>query len=161
MQTSPASRRTVVELFDQEFTSLIESLRALSKSLSADLLYKPTAALTIGENLLKSAGVVEQTFGGITTNLWDDPFEWTLPETLSTPEHVLEYLSEVEAVKKRAFASFVDDQTLLKYISVSSGDSCRLLELLLQTLMRASEYRGRAVATLKILSDVNAPGFII
>ena len=29
-----------------------------------------------------SAGTIEQTFGGITANLWDDPFEWTLPETL-------------------------------------------------------------------------------
>ena len=37
-----------------------------------------------GEYILRSAAAVEQTFGGITTRLWDDPFEWTLPEALST-----------------------------------------------------------------------------
>src|SRR3712207_7579473 len=38
-----------------------------------------------GEHVLRSAAAVEQTFGGITVNLWDDPFEWTLPESLPAP----------------------------------------------------------------------------
>jgi hypothetical protein len=33
------------------------------------------------EQILRSARIVEQVSGGITANLWDDPFEWTLPET--------------------------------------------------------------------------------
>lgn len=161
MQTTPANKRARVDLFDHEFASLIESLRTLTKSVPPDSLYKPVASLTVGENVLKSAGVVEQTFGGITTNLWDDPFEWTLRETLSTPDLVLKYLSEVETTRQRAFASFADDQTLLKLIAVPSGSSRTLLELLLKTLTLASDYRGRAVATLKMLSGVSASGFII
>ncbi len=161
MQTSTDSQRDVVDLLDREFASLVEGLRALTKSVRPDTLYRRPPSVTIGENILKSAGVVEQTFGGITTNLWDDPFEWTLPETLSTPGHILEYLAEVETTRKRGFASFVDDGALLKYIALPSDEPCQLLPLLLQTLTRASDYRGRAVATLKMFSDVSATGFII
>ena len=161
MQTAPNSERLVVDLLDREFIDLIERLRSLTESVTTDLLYRQPPSVTVGENILRSAGVVEQTFGGITTNLWDDPFEWTLPETLSTPSHILEYLSEVEATKTRAFNSLTSDDVLFKLIALPSGESCRLLELLMQTLVRAADYRGRAAATLKMLSDVSASGFII
>lgn len=161
MQTSFATEREVVELLDREFTSLVNSLRRLTTSVTTDLLYRRPPTITIGENILKSTGVIEQSFGGITTNLWDDPFEWTLPETLSTPDLVLEYIAEVEGTRQRAFATFNDDATLLKLISVPSGDQIQLLGLLMQTLVRASDYRGRALATFKMLSDVNASRFII
>ena len=143
------NQRTIIDLLDREFTSLIEALGLLTKSVPSDLLYRRPPTPTVGEHILKSAGVVEQTFGGITTNLWDDPFEWTLPETLSTTDRILEYLSEVDATRSRGFASFADDATLLKYIAVPSDTPCQLLELLLQTLTRASDFRGQAVATLK------------
>jgi hypothetical protein len=158
---SETSHRIVIELLDQQFGHLFESLRVLARSTGEELLYKQVASLSVGENILRSAGLGEQTFGGITASLWDDPFEWTLPETLSTPTHVLEYLDEVEAVKTRAFSSFVDDEILLKYIALPSGGSSRLFDVLLATLLRATDYRGQAVATLKILSGENANGFII
>lgn len=158
---SHSTERTVVNLLDQEFVKFNESLYALTRSVPVDLLYRQPPSHTIGENILRSAGAVEQTFGGITANLWDDPFEWTLPETLSTPDLILEYLSEVETTRLRAFSSFVNDDTLLKYIAVPSGKPCSILELLVQTISRACDYRGRAAATLKLLSDVHAPGFII
>jgi hypothetical protein len=161
MQKLSSTERAVVTLLDQEFASFGESLRRLAESVPAHLLYRQPPLHTIGENILKSAGVIEQTFGGITANLWDDPFEWTLPETLSTPDLILEYLSEVESTRVRAFSSFVNDDVLLKYIAVPSGQPCPIMELLLQTISRASDYRGRATATLKLLSDVHAPGFII
>jgi hypothetical protein len=155
------SNRIIVELLDKQFDLLLESLRVLTASTPANLLYKQTPTLSIGENILKSAGIVEQTFGGITANLWDDPFEWTLQETLSTEASVREYLDEVKILKKRGFASIVDDGTLLKFIAMPSGDPCRLMELLLTTLLRASDYRGRAAATLKMLSDGETTRFII
>jgi hypothetical protein len=161
MQNNSISERNVVDLLDREFASLIDGLRTLVKSVPVEALYRSPPSVTIGENILKSAGTVEQTFGGITTNLWDDPFEWTLPETLSTPDHILDYLIEVETTRKRGFASFVDDATLLKYIALPVGESCQLLGLLLKTLARANDYRGRAVATLKMFSDVSSTGFII
>ena len=155
------NNRIVIELLDQQFDGLIESLRTLTASTPSNLLYKQRAATSIGENILKSAGVIEQTFGGITANLWDDPFEWTLPETLSTEARVFEYLAEVKSLKNCAFVSFADDGMLLKLISTPSGEACRLLELLLTTIVRARDYRGRAAAMLKLLSDEDATRFII
>jgi hypothetical protein len=101
------------------------------------------------EQILRSAAVIEQTFGGLTANLWDDPFEWTLPETLSTPQLIVEYLSEVDSSRQRAFSSIGDDEELCKYVSVPSGEPKTLIELLLDTLVRASDYRGRAIAAIK------------
>ena len=155
------SNRIIVELLDQQFDRLIENLRALTISTPSNLLYQQHAAPSIGEYILKSAGVIEQTFGGITANLWDDPFEWTLPETLSTDAHVVEHLTEVNSLKNRAFVSFTDDDMLLKLVSIPSGKPCSLLELLLTTMLRASDYSGRAAATLKLLSSEDATRFII
>lgn len=92
---------------------------------------------------------MEQTFGGLTANLWDDPFEWTLPETLSTPESIVAHLSEVDAVRQRVFAAIDSDGALSKYVAVPSGEPKTLFELLIETLARACDYRGRAVATLQ------------
>jgi hypothetical protein len=161
MQSSLVSQRTAVDVLERQFAILVDTLRTFTRSVPANLLYRQSPSLTVGEHILRSAGVVEQTFGGITTNLWDDPFEWTLPETLSTSSHILEYLTEVETTMSRGFASFVDDETLLKFIALPSGDSRRLLEVLIETLSRAYDYRGQAFATLKMLSTASAPGFII
>lgn len=156
-----SSSRTAVLLLDHEFSSLLENLRSLANAVPSELFYKNIGSLSVGAGILKSAGVLEQTFGGITTNLWDDPFEWTLPETLSTPALVLGYLAEVESTKQRAFSSFPEDSALRKLVALPSGESCSLLQLLISTLRRASEYCGQASATLKMLSDVSASGFII
>ena len=132
---------------DQEFASLIKSLSDLVRSVPLDLLYRNPPAVSIGENILRSAAAVEQTCGGLTANLWDDPFEWTLPETLSNTDLIIEYLSEVDLTRRGAFNAIVDDSALSKYISVPSGEPRLLVSLLLETLVRAGDYRGRAVAT--------------
>jgi hypothetical protein len=138
--------REIVNHLDLELASLILSLKALANSVPQDLLYRNPPAVSIGENILRSAAVIEQTCGGLTANLWDDPFEWTLPETLSTTDRIIEYLSEVDLARQRAFASIVDDSALSKYISVPSGEPRTLVSLLLETLVRASDYRGRALS---------------
>ena len=122
--------REIVQHIDKEFASLIKSLKDLAPSVPP-------------ENLLRSAAAVEQMCGGLTANLWDDPFEWTLPETLSNADRIIEYLSEVDLARQRAF-NLIDDEALTKYISVPSGESRLLISLLLETLVRASEFRGRA-----------------
>ena len=123
--------REIVQQIDKEFASLIKSLKDLVRSGSSY------------QNILRSAAAIEQMCGGLTANLWDDPFEWTLPETLSNANHVVEYLSEVDLARERAFAA-IDDAALTKYISVPSGDERLLISLLLETLVRASDLRGRA-----------------
>ena len=105
--------------------------------------------------------MIEQTFGGLTSNLWDDPFEWTLPETLRTSDLVIDHLSEIDALRETFFRSIDGDEALGKYIAVPSGEPETLIELLIDTLVRASDYRGRAVATIKILSGEGSPRFII
>ncbi len=91
----------LIECLDRQFAQLHSSSRESIPTVSPDLLYrKPPSGSgfphSFGEHILRSAATVEQTFGGITANLWDDPFEWTLPETISTPEKVVGYLVEVE-----------------------------------------------------------------
>ena len=152
--------REIVNHLDSELASLISSLKELVNSVPQDLLYRNPPPVSIGENILRSAAVIEQTCGGLTANLWDDPFEWTLPETLSTADRIIEYLSEVDVARQRAFASIVNDSALTKYISVPSGEPRLLVSLLVETLVTASDYRGRARAT-KILFGDGAQGFII
>jgi len=125
------TERQIVQHLEQEFAGLIQSLKDLVRSVPA-------------EYLVRSAAVVEQTCGGLTANLWDDPFEWTLPETLSNSDRIVEYLSEVDLARQRAFSSIKDDSALTKYISDPSGERL-LISLLLETLVRASEHKGRAL----------------
>jgi hypothetical protein len=132
------TEREIVQQIDWAFASLIASLKDLASSVPPDL-------------LLRSAAVVEQTCGGLTANLWDDPFEWTLPETLSSTDRIIEYLSEVDVARQRAFNSIRDDSALTRYISAPAGEQL-LVNLLLETLVKASDYRGRAVASSKLLS---------
>lgn len=157
-QNSP---RELVDHLEREFTRLIEHLKQLVNSVTSDLLYRRPPSVTIGENLLRSAAVLEQTFGGLTANLWDDPFEWTLPETLSSVELITEYLSEVDAARERAFRSIASDRELTKYISGPSGEPQQLFAVLVETLVKASDYHGRAVATLKMLFGAGAQKGII
>lgn len=124
--------REIVQQLDQAFAALIGSLKDLAPSVPSDL-------------LLRSAAAVEQMCGGLTSNLWDDPFEWTLPETLSNVDRIIAYLSEVDLARQRAFNAIADDGDLVKYISVPSGESRLLISLLLETLVKASEFRGRAI----------------
>jgi len=136
--------RQIVQHLEQQFAELIKSLKDLVRSVPTEILYQHPPAVSVGENILRSAAVIEQTCGGLTSNLWDDPFEWTLPETLSNPDLVVEYLSEVDAARQRAFDSIQDDGALTKYISDPSGERL-LISLLLETIVKASEHKGRAL----------------
>jgi hypothetical protein len=145
--------REIVQHFDHAFASLIVSLKDLATSVPSDLSY---------HHVVRSAAAIEQMCGGLTSNLWDDPYEWTLPETLSNADRVVEYLSEVDRARQRAFNTIGDDRALTKYISGPSGEPQLLVGLLLATLVKAAEFAGRA-RTVKAESSVNpdTPRFII
>ena len=121
-------------------------MKEIVRAVDSELLYRRVADVSFGEQILRSGAVIEQTFGGLTSNLWDDPFEWTLPETLSTSGRVIDHLSEIDALRQTFFRSITNDEALSKYVSVPSGEPKALIDLLLETLVRASDYRGRAVA---------------
>ena len=149
---------------DRQFAQLHSDSQKLIEAISPELLYyqPPGTSNSLplhscGEQILRSAAAVERTFGGITTNLWDDPFEWTLPETLPTPDKVAGYLDEVEATRKHGFQLFKNDSDLLKEIRAPAGYT-QLLPLLLDTLTRAAHHQGRAWATFEILRAAKPTG---
>jgi hypothetical protein len=155
---------TVSRVIDQQFRRLHESSLSFIRVLPIEILYKrprePTSSVPIysaGESLLRSAAAVEQTFGGLTENLWDDPFEWTLPETLSTPLAVEQYLLEVDKARDRGFTLIESDQDLYRRIAVPSGEPETLVEVLLKTLSRAWHHQGRAFSAFRMLSDTRFP----
>jgi hypothetical protein len=160
-------QRDIVGSLDREFARLHSRLTAIIESTPASLLYEdsvPSAISglrSIAENVLRSAAAIEQTFGGLTANLWDDPFEWTLPEQLSAPSTVLAHLLEVEETRTHAFRSFTDDSCLLKSIATPADGLVSLVELLLQTLLRATHYQTRAAVALQALSGISPSGLII
>ena len=160
MGTEINDGRSTVDLLDREFSALLDRLERLVEAVPAELLYKRPPQFTIGECVLRSAALIEQVSGGLTTNLWDDPFEWTLPETLSDSHRIVDYLKEVAQARRRMFNSLLDE-SLLKYVAVPSRDERTVMSLLIESLIRASDYRGRAIATMKLLSDVGARGVII
>jgi hypothetical protein len=155
----------IVRGLDEEFTRLHERSLRLVQAVPAERLYWQPAreqartfpVYSCGEHLLRSAAVVEQTFGGITVNLWDDPFEWTLPESLPTPAHVAAYLEEAEATRRRAFEFVRSDEDLSKEIAVPAGEMRSLFSLAVETLARAAHHQGRAYSTFRLFSDARLP----
>jgi hypothetical protein len=167
-------KREIINSLDREFARLHLNSCSIMETTPVDILYTVPAqaelsslsvslgsASSVGESILRCAAAIEQTFGGITANLWDDPFEWTLPEYLSTPDRVNEHLADVEATRRRAFSSFSDDGSLLKHVVVPCGESRPLIDLLRETLRRAASHQAHAAVMLKTLSGNNPPGFII
>jgi hypothetical protein len=154
----------LISSLDEQFARLHERSMAFVEVVPGERLYwqprRSSGAFPVyscGEHLLRSAAAVEQTFGGLTTNLWDDPFEWTLPETLSSVESVVGYLNEVETTRQRGFAHFQSDADLLKEIAAPSGEMRLLCALLLEALGRAAHHQGRAFATFRLFSDIRLP----
>lgn len=155
----------LITSLDGQFNKLHRRSIEFVRIIPADKIYlqprKVTNAAPVyscGEYLLRSAGAVEQTCGGLTVKLWDDPFEWTLPEALSTGEKILEYLDEVEETRRRAFGLFASDDDLQREIPAPEKLKT-IFTLLLETLARAENYQGRAFAVFRSFSDTKLPGF--
>ncbi|MDT4952418.1 MAG: hypothetical protein QOJ02_556 [Acidobacteriota bacterium] len=156
--------KTIIKSFDEQFARLAARSHVLIVAVPEEKLYwqprQSSGAFPVyscGEHILRSAAAVEQTFGGLTTNLWDDPFEWTLPETLLTPGSIAEYLNEVEATRQRGFALLTSDEDLRKEIAAPTGEMRLLSSLLIETLERAAHHQGRAFATFRLFSDASLP----
>ncbi|MCA1817135.1 MAG: hypothetical protein LC746_12130 [Acidobacteria bacterium] len=161
----------IVRSLDEEFARLHARSVALARAVPEAKLYarpcgevdpavgRPFGApsLSCGEHILRSAACVEQTFGGVTASLWDDPFEWALPETLATPALVEGYLNEVEATRRRGFALVRSDEDLAREISVPAGGTSTLAALFFETLARAAHHQGRAFAVFALVCDERPP----
>ncbi|MDH3492887.1 MAG: hypothetical protein OEM82_05010 [Acidobacteriota bacterium] len=110
-------------------------------------------ASSAGMILIRSASKVEQCFGGITSRLWDDPFEWTLPESFCGPNRVFEYLSEVKKARDDGFRFLTSDSDLAKLIPTPAGMQT-VFSVLLQSLLEAERLLAIASAVSKT-TDTN------
>ncbi|MCY7377505.1 MAG: hypothetical protein LH472_16225 [Pyrinomonadaceae bacterium] len=154
-----------IKIFNARFADLhrrsVELIRLVPDE---KLFWKPRdlgrtmAMFSVGEFVLRSAGKVEQTFGGITTRLWDDPFEWTLPEKLATGDLISEYLAEVEATRLNGFNLLKSDEDLRREIPAPAKMKT-IFEILLETIARAEHFQGRAFAVFQMFSDDKPPKF--
>lgn len=149
--------KTFIETLDLQFSNLHARNCELTEKIPVEKLYwQPKEAAypanSCGELVLRSAAAVEQTFGGITTRLWDDPFEWTLPEAFSTTDSILNYLSEVEATRARGFSLFHSDADLRRELPAPEKLKT-IFALLIETLARAEHFQGRAFAVFRLFSD--------
>lgn len=155
--------RELIEIFERRFADLDAAQRSVLAAVPADRLYwqpRESDALfpvnSVGEYVLRSAAAVESTFGGITAKLWDDPFEWTLPEALPTPAHVLGYLDEVAVVRANGFAFLGDDAELAR--SIPAPEKLKPLSaILIDSLLRAEHFLGRAFGVLGTIPEVKIP----
>jgi len=139
----------LIAALDKQFGRLYRDSVKIVNAISFDELYRSGGTTdSCGTHVIRGAAIIEQTFGGITTNLWDDPFEWTQPETLTSTGKVIEYLNEVEATRRRGFQLFTSDDDLKKEI-VSPAGEVQLLAVLLDALLRAATHLGRAQASIK------------
>lgn len=155
--------RQQVESLDERFADLHRRLCDLVGRTPQERLYwqpRETGALfpvnSCGEYVLRSAAAVESTCGGLTVRLWDDPFEWTLPESLSTPALLTGYLREVDETRRRAFAFLASDEDLGRV--VPAPERLRtIFDILLDALTRAEHYYGRACGVFGVFSDEKPP----
>jgi hypothetical protein len=156
---------SMLDSFDASFVAVHQrSCALIQQTAIKDLFRKPReldhsmAMFSVGEYVLRSGAAVEQTFLGLTRRLWDDPFEWTLPEKLSSPELVQTYLEEVETTRLSGFKFFTSDDDLLKRIPAPEALRT-IFDLILVTIARAEHYQGRAFAVFQMLSDQKLPRY--
>ncbi len=155
--------KSQIEIFDQEFSVVNSRSGELLKLIPDDKLFwrprelnKTYRMFSCGEYILRSAGAVEQTFGGIMTRLWDDPFEWTLAEELSTTVLMAQYLAEVEETRRKGFSLFASDEDLRREMPAPEKLKT-IFEILLETVARAGHFQGRAFAIFQMFSDEKLP----
>ncbi len=110
--------RVILDELERVFEEIEQRLVCVVESADFQSLREvnPDTGTSSAELLIRSAANIEQCFGGLTTRLWDDPFEWTLPEELNTREAVLEYLNEAKETRIRGFRFLVSDTDLTKKI---------------------------------------------
>lgn len=137
--------QTILNSLERRFKDLHERSVSLLLSIPEERLFDPCIRpndrlqeVSFAYFLIRSAAAVERVFGGITTRLWDDPFEWTLPEELSSTEAIHDYLNEVKLIREKGFATLDNDETLLRSIP-APAELKTIIDVLLESLCRAEQ----------------------
>ena len=151
--------RTKTETLERLFRDQLARMReVLDKTSEAHLYNRPRelphsfVMFSSGEYLLRSAAAIEQVFLGITRKLWDDPFEWTLPEALNSKAQIANYFDETHKVMEEGFSFLKSDEDLDK--SIPSPEKIRsIMEIVVDALSKSEHHLGRAVAVSLYFSD--------
>ena len=145
--------------FERLHANLIDVLNVIPEE---RLYWKPfeSAAFlrvySCGELIVHIGATVEYTFNGITSNFWDDPFEWTLRENLSSRSLIAQYLAETAQVRRVALADMKDDD-LIKRLRFPDGTNTTIGELLVRALTHACHHRGQVYAYVHLFSNERLP----
>ena len=152
-----------VEVIGGELERIHQNLIEVLAIIPEDKLYwKPFESekfiriYSCGELISHIGGTVEYAFNGITSNLWEEPFEWITREVLPTRAHIAAYLDEVAKVRRMAFTDF-SDEDLPKRIYFPNAASTTLGEILVKTLSHASHHRGQVYAFVHLVTDARLP----
>ena len=138
--------RTLIRAFEFEFQRLHRESVEFLKTNPFERLFaekRSKSNESPGMLLVRSAAKVEQCFGGLSSRLWDDPFEWTLPEAFAEKSIVLEYLGEVEKARKNGFLLLRSDSDLEKEIAAPGGMKT-IADVICEALEDARAYLARA-----------------
>ena len=154
---------TLIEDFRDSFKQTDLRSRKLLIECTDDILFMRPVTMqnsmspaSIGEFLLRSGAMVEMAFGGITTRLWDDPFEWTLPEALSNAAAINEYLDEVVVTREKGLAFIGSDDNLSRQIPAPKKMRS-LAAILIDAHGRAEHFNGRAYTAFFEISGNKPP----
>ncbi|HEY2865685.1 MAG TPA: hypothetical protein VGJ02_01220 [Pyrinomonadaceae bacterium] len=147
--------RTLIEELEAEFESVETRLRSILAVTPENSLFarpfpddRTMIELSVGGCIIRAAAMIEQAFLGITRRLWDDPFEWTLPEELSTCETILRYIDEVSEARAKGIAFLASDADLAKQLP--APEKLRsIFAVLIEALLRAEYFRGKADALVR------------
>jgi len=151
--------RTKTEILEKMFREQGARMReVLEKTPEAHLYDRPRelphsfVMFSSGEYLLRSAAAIEQVFLGITRKLWDDPFEWTLPEALNSKALISNYIDESLKVMEEGFSFINTDDDLDR--AIPSPEKLRpMMEILVDALSKSEHHLGRAVSIAMFFSD--------
>jgi hypothetical protein len=138
--TTSESGTRILESFDKRFASITK--RSLA------LLGRPTAfdpSNSFYYHIARSAAEIEKVFGGITSRLWDDPFEWTLPEYLNTSAAIADYIQTADETRNRGMAFIKDDGQLFHLIQAPT-ELKPIFDVLLEAALRSEFELGAASA---------------
>jgi uncharacterized damage-inducible protein DinB len=152
-----------VDVIGAEFELILNNLLEILNVIPEEKLYwKPFESesfirvYSCGELISHIGGLVEYSFNGITSNFWEEPFEWITREVLPTRAHVAAYLEEAARGRRVAFETLTDAD-LPKRLHYPDATATTVGEILLTTLSHASHHRGQVYAYVHLFSDARLP----
>jgi hypothetical protein len=139
----------LLESLRRQFEIAVDELYRLVYDAAPGSLFRRPAEQSVspGFCLIRSAAAIERACGGLSTRLWDDPFEWTLPEQFLREGALEIYLSDVRRAVETTFAMMPTDNALARVLP-APRELRTVFDVLLDALIESAQWRGRAALIL-------------